>query len=99
MRKLLTTVAAIAIAAGGAYTVARSSSIPLLSGIGLTTCEEGSQTANCINQLIQSIGTGVTGNFAYVGPTGNSGGGTTTANFVLASATIPTGTVMAGNGG
>ncbi len=99
MRKLLTSVSAIAIAGGLAYGIARSASPGTLPFVSGPTCSEPSQEIACLNALIQNIYSGVTGNFAYVGPTGNSGGGTTTANFTFASALIPTGTALAANSG
>ncbi len=97
MRKLLSTVAAVAVAGGLAYTIAYSSNIPLLTG---PSCAEAGAQLQCLNQLIQSVNSGVTGNYAFVpGPVGNSGGGTTTANFTFASAVIPTGALVAAGQG
>ncbi len=103
MRKLLTTVSAIALAGGLAFTVARAvspSTIPLFTGAQVPGCEEGSQTVACLNNLIQQLYTGATGNFAYVpGPVQNSGTSNTTANLTLAQAVIPTGTVLVAGSG
>ncbi len=97
MRKLLSTTAAIAIAGTLAYTVARTSNIPLLTG---PSCAEAGAQLQCLNQVIQSVNSGVTGNYAFVpGPVGVSGMGTTTANITLASATIPTGSILSAGQG
>ncbi len=97
MRKLLSTVAAVAVAAGLAGGLAYTANIPLLSG---ATCADAAAQLQCLNQLIQSINSGVTGNFAYVpGPIGNAGTSNTTANLTLASAIIPTGSIANVNQG
>ncbi len=94
MRKLLSTVSAVAVAGVLAYGVANSAnptSLPLLSG---PACAEAGAQLQCLNALIQGIYTGVTGNFAYVpGPLGNSGSSNTTANVTLASAIVPTSSI------
>ncbi len=100
MRKLLSSVSAIAVAGVLAYGVANSAnqtSLPLLSG---PACAEAGAQLQCLNAVIQAIYSGVTGNFAYVpGPITNTGTSSTTANFVLASAIIPTGSITGVNQG
>ncbi len=94
MRKLLTSVSAIAVAGVLAYGVANSAnptSLPFFSG---PACAEAGAQLQCLNQLIQQIYSGVTGNFGYVpGPVANSGSSNTTANFTFASTIIPTSSI------
>ncbi len=97
MRKLLTSVSAVAIAGFAAFGIVKAANLPLFSNIAL---QEPSQELAALNTLVQAINTGVTGNFAYVpGPVGNTGTGTTTQNITFASAVVPTGTLVAAGQG
>lgn len=97
MRKLLTSVAAIVVAGLSGYGAIKAANLSLFGNISL---QEPSQELAALNTLIQAINSGVTGQYAFVpGPVGNTGTGTTTQNFVFASATIPTGTLVAAGQG
>jgi hypothetical protein len=92
IRKLLSTVAAIALAGGVAY----ATNIPLLSG---PAPSEPSQTLATFNQLISSINSGTPGLGGYGGWVGNIGNVGTTASQILAQSIIPTGSISgAGTG-
>lgn len=98
MRKLLTSVSAVAIAGLAAYGAVKAANLPLLSG---PATSDPAAVQGSLNLVIQNINAGVTGDFAYVpGPVTNAlGGAGNNANQVLASATIPTGTLVAVNNG
>lgn len=97
MRKLLATVSAIAVAASIAGGIVYAANLSLFSG---ASCAESSQTVACLNQLVQAVNAGVTGNLAFTpGPVAGTTGSPTTANNTLASATIATGQLLvAGQG-
>jgi hypothetical protein len=91
MRKLLTSVSAVAIAGFAAFGIVKAANIPLFSNIAL---QEPSQELAALNTLVQAINSGVTGNYGYVpGPVGNAGSSNTTANFTFASTSIPTASI------
>ena len=86
MRKLLTSVAAIAISVGISYGMVKAVNLPLFSNIAL---QEPSQELAALNSLVQALNFGTTGNLAYTpGPIGNLA---TTVGQTFASALVPTG--------
>ena len=92
LRKI--TIAALAVfLTTAAWVSLRASNIPLFSNSTNPTyasCEESSQTINCVNSLINSINSGVYGYYASViGPATN----TTQTLQTLGSVTIPTSTI------